>query len=497
MKKFKILPLMLIFVLMTAILPVSALAVDDPSIGATAAVLMDATSGEVYYSKNPDKSVHPASTTKMMTALLVVEAIEAGQIQKEDVVTAYSDCQYNMDSESSNANPVIEPGETMTVEQLLYCAMLASANEACNILAEYVSGSISEFVSLMNQRAQELGCTNTNFTNTNGLEDSNHYTTAYDFALIAQEAVQHSLFLQVCGTLNYTVPATNMNDSRSLVNTNNLLNPESSYYYEYAYGIKTGYFSNAGYCLVSAASYDNMDVICVVMGGQETGDQFADTVTLYDWMFKNYSHQQILGSTETIYTVDVALGTTDSTGLRAENAIYDTLPNDSDITFDYQITLYHAIEGRDLEAPVNAGDVLGEVTVIDRDGKVYGTSYLVATNTVEMSRVEYLRTQVKDLFQTPTVRRIITLLIVLLAIYVLLIFFYSLQRARHLKSLRAAKRERALRQAHNEAQWLEIPEEQEHDPDIDYFSDPDDAPDIRRDSSEADQDNYFDSFFKN
>jgi flagellar biosynthesis/type III secretory pathway M-ring protein FliF/YscJ len=146
---------------------------------------------------------------------------------------------------------------------------------------------------------------------------------------------------------------------------------------------------------------------------------------------------------------------------------------------------------------VNAGDVLGEVTVIDRDGKVYGTSYLVATNTVEMSRVEYLRTQVKDLFQTPTVRRIITLLIVLLAIYVLLIFFYSLQRARHLKSLRAAKRERALRQAHNEAQWLEIPEEQEHDPDIDYFSDPDDAPDIRRDSSEADQDNYFDSFFKN
>jgi D-alanyl-D-alanine carboxypeptidase (penicillin-binding protein 5/6) len=482
---------------MTAILPVSALAVDDPAIGATAAVLMDASTGEIYYSKNADKTVQPASTTKMMTALLVVEAIESGQIQKDDVVTAYSDCQYNMDSESSNANPAIEPGETMTVEQLLYCAMLISANEACNILGEYVSGSISGFVSLMNQRAQELGCVNTNFTNTNGLEDSNHYTTAEDFALIAQEAVQHSLLLQVCGTLNYTVPATNMNSERSLVNTNSLLNADSSYYYEYAYGIKTGYFSNAGYCLVSAATYDNMDVICVLMGGQASGDQFQDTVTLYDWMFDNYSHQQILGSVETIYTVDVALGTTDSTGLRAENAIYVTLPKDYDTSsISYQITLYHAIEGRTLEAPVNAGDVLGEVTVIDGDGNIYGTSYLVATNTVEMSRVEYLRTQIKDLFQTPIVRRIITLLIVLLAIYILLVFFYTVQRARYLKSVRAAKRDRALRQAHDETQWLDIPEEQDNDPDIDYFSDPDDAPDIRRDNSQSDQDSYFDSFFK-
>jgi D-alanyl-D-alanine carboxypeptidase (penicillin-binding protein 5/6) len=482
---------------MTALLPVSALAADDPSIGADAAVLMDASTGEIYYSKNPDTVVHPASTTKMMTALLVVEAIEAGQIQKDDVVTAYSDCQYNLDSDSSNANPAIEPGETMTVEQLLYCAMLVSANEACNILAEYVSGSISAFVSLMNQRAQELGCTNTNFTNTNGLEDSSHYTTARDFALIAQEAVQHSLFLQVCGTLNYTVPATNMNDARSLVNTNNLLNPDSSYYYEYAYGIKTGYFSNAGYCLVSAASYDNMDVICVVMGGQESGDQFGDTVTLYDWMFDNYSHQQILSSTNVIYTVDVALGTTDSTGLRAENSIYETLPKDFDTSsIGYQITLYHAVEGRTLEAPVNAGDVLGEVTVIDGDGNVYGTSYLVATNTVEMSRMEYLRTQVKDLFQTPVVRRIITLLIVLLAIYILLVFFYSVQRVRHLKSIRAAKRKRAMRQAHDETQWLEIPEEQERETSIDYFTDLDDAPDTRRSSNETEQDNYFDSFFK-
>jgi D-alanyl-D-alanine carboxypeptidase (penicillin-binding protein 5/6) len=495
MKKFKILPIVLTILIMMALLPVSALAVDDPAIGASAAVLMDASTGEVYYSKNADKTMAPASTTKMMTALLVVEAIERGDIGVNDVVTAYDDCQYNLDSDSSNANPAIEPGETMTVEQLLYCAMLASANEACNILGEYVAGSISGFVSQMNSRAQELGCQNTNFTNTNGLEDSNHYTTAYDFALIAQEAVQHQLFVQVCGTLNYTVASTNKNDARSLTNTNSLLNPDSSYYYEYAYGIKTGYFSSAGYCLVSAATYDNMDVICVVLGGQESGDQFADSLTLYDWMFDNFSHRQILGSTETIYTVDVALGTADSTGLRAENAIYVTLPKDYDASINYQVTLYHAVEGRTLEAPVNAGDVLGEVTVIDSDGTVYGTSYLVATNSVDISRVEYLKTQVKELFQTPVVRRIITLLIVLLAVYVLLVFFYSLQRVRHLKSLRAAKRERAMRQAHEETQWLEIPDQTEQEPDIDYFSDGDSEP-AQSDDSDASRDSYFDSFFK-
>ncbi len=280
MKKFKILPFILIIVLALGIFPVSAGALDDPSVSASAAVLMNADTGDILYEKNGTATVQPASTTKMMTALLVVEAIEAGDISLTDEVTAYQDCQYNLEEDSSNANPTIEPGEIMTVEDLLYCAMLQSANEACNILAEYVSGSVSSFVELMNQRAEELGCTGTHFSNANGLEASDHYTTAEDFALIAKEAVTHAMFLTVCGAASYTVSATNMAEARSLTNTNQLLVSSSDYYYEYAYGIKTGYFANAGYCLVSAANYNDMNVICVVMGSTTSNGQFADSLTL-------------------------------------------------------------------------------------------------------------------------------------------------------------------------------------------------------------------------
>ncbi len=495
MKKFKILPILLAILMFTALLPVSAMADGEPEITAKAAVLVNAETGEIYFSKNSENIVHPASTTKIMTALLVVEAIERGEISLGDEVTAGDDCQYNMDESSSHANPAIEPGETLTVEELLYCALLVSANEACNILAEHVSGSVDAFVEAMNARAQELGCVDTNFVNCNGLEHSNHYSTAQDFALIAREAVKHSRLVEVCSTLRYTVPATNVNGERELVNTNSLLNPDSDYYYEYAYGIKTGYFNNAGYCLVSAATYNDMDVVCVVLGGAESGDQFGDTLAIYDWFYETYSNREILSSTATLLTLDVELGTADSTGVRADSAVSVILPKDEDISGDvtYQVTVYDLNQDEALQAPINAGQVLGEVTVLLR-GEDCGTVYLVATSTVEMSRVEYLRSEVKELLQTPAVRRILTILIILLAIYILLVVFYYYQRVRHLRSVREAKRIRAARQAREEAQWLEFPDELE-EPDIEYFpEEPEERPRSHR--PVGDNESYFDSFYK-
>ncbi len=493
MKKFKILSVLLAIVMFATMLPVSAMAEEsEPEITANAAVLADAVTGEVYYSKNADKTVHPASTTKMLMALLVVEAVERGEISLTDEVTASENCQYNMDEYSSHADPAIVPGEVMTVEGLLYCAMLLSANEACNILAEHVSGSVDAFVAAMNARAQELGCGNTHFVNTNGLEDPNHYTTAADFAKIAQEAVKNSTLMGICGTLAYTVPATNKADARELVNTNSLLNPNSDYYYEYAYGIKTGYFTNAGYCLVSASAYDEMDVVCVVLGSAEKGDHFSDTLAIFDWFYDTYSNRQILSSTQTLMPVTVELGTEESTGVRADTAVSKILPKDYETTdLKYSVILYHEMEGRPLEAPVNAGEVLGEVTVL-LDGEECGMAYLVATTTVEMSRLEYLRSQSAELFQSPVIRRIITLLICLLGIYILLVLFYYWQRARHLRSVRRAKRARAIRQAREEAQWLDFPEVPEDDYEADYFQTDEELPQDDR----ASRDNYFDSFYK-
>ena len=495
MKKFKILSVLLIILLFAALLPTAALAVDDPQISARAAILANASTGEVYYSKNADATIQPASTTKMVTALIVAEAVDRGEISLGDVVTASDNCQYNLEPDSTNAGPAIVPGEQMTVQDLLYCAMLVSANEACNILAEHVSGSVNAFVERMNTRAQELGCSGTHFANANGLEESDHYSTAADFALLTREALQHPLVLEICGTLNYTVAATNKADARNLVNTNSLLNPDSSYYSEYAYGVKTGYFSNAGYCLVSAADKDDIDVICVVMGAAEAGGNFADSLALYNWMFSNFENKSILSTTETLMPVEVALGTEASTGVRADTVVSAILPNDYDMShIQRHAILYHERDDEELVAPVNAGQVLGEVTVVEVDDnnqviRTFGTSLLVATSTVEMSRMNYLRSQISDLFRTPAVRRIVTILIILLAVYILLVFFYTVQRVRHLRSVREAKRERAARQAAEEAQWLEFPDEEADAIHIDYFEEPDQIPES------GSRDDFFDSFF--
>ena len=518
MKKFKLLSLVLILLLSLSLLPVSALAVTEPDIGARAAIIVDADSGEVYYEKNSEMTIQPASTTKIMTALLTVEAIERGDIGLNDNVSATENSQYNIEEDSTNANPRIRPGEVMTVQDLLYCSMLVSANEACNILGEHIAGTVNGFVGMMNDRAQELGCTGTHFANANGLEDSDHYSTAADFALIAREAMTHSLFEQVCGTLKYTVSETNLNGPRELVNTNMLLNSDSEYYYQYAYGIKTGFFTNAGYCLVSAASKNDMNVICVVMGGQAMNDQFTDTITLYDWMFDNYELRQILSSAETIVTVPVRLGTSETTGVRAEDAVSVILPKDYDISkVGYQYVLYHEQNGEKLEAPINAGEVLGEITVVEMDEngnavRTFGSSLLVAASSVEMSRMDYIRSQLSELFQAETVRRIITILIVLLAAYLLLVIFYYIQRVRHLRSMRKAKKERAERLVEEEAEWLSFPEETNDEPAIDFFSEPEALEEPSPEPEEAKQpeepapravprnefadDDFFDSFFK-
>lgn len=476
MKKFKILPLMLALLLTFTLLSVSAMALSEPEIGANAAIIVDANSGEVYYEKNADRTVQPASTTKIMTALLIVEAAERGDISLSEMVEATDNCLYNLEDDSTDASPRLEIGEEMSVENLLYCVMLASANEACNVLAEHLSGSVSAFVSLMNERAAELGCTNTSFANANGLEEDGHYSSAADLALIAREAMRHPVFAQICGTYSHTIPETNMADARELENSNKLLEEGGSYYYDPAYGIKTGYFENAGYCLVSAAEKDNKDVICVVMGAQEQGDQFLDTATLLDWFFDNFEYRQILSTTETVVTVPVDLGTSDTVGCRAEDVVSVILPNDYDTSnIGYQYTLNHEANGERLEAPLDAGAVLGEITVVEVDAagnvvRSFGTSRLVAASSVDMSRMEYIRTQIKNLFQEPMVRRILTILIILLAIYVILVIFYYVQRVRHVSSVRQAKRERAIRRTEEEAQWLSIPEEKDSAPQIDYFS---------------------------
>jgi D-alanyl-D-alanine carboxypeptidase (penicillin-binding protein 5/6) len=434
----------------------AARALDYPDVGANAIVLLDMNDNQVLYSRNADAQVYPASLTKIMTVLIAAEAIETGRVGLYDTVTAQEDSSFDTVADGSTAN--IQPGEIMTLQDLLYCALLASANEACNIIAEYLDGSVQDFVAEMNSRAAELGCTHTHFVNTHGLPDENHYTTAGDMSLIAREAAESSLFMEICNTVSFTVPATNLSEMRELSNTNALLNPDSmysdKYYYEYAKGMKTGYTSDAGHCLISTASKNGVSLLAVVMGADATGEgdatvygNFADSITLYNWVFKNFSYREILKTTDQIAELPVSMGSTDSVVLRPGSSIVALLPNDEDLkSFSIETSVYSEQEDSSLQAPIPAGEVLGEVTV-SRNGVVYGTSTLVAGAAVELSRVQYMKSQLETTLHSTVVRVVFWTLILLVVIYILLVIRYRLRYARHKRQVRQARQAAAERKA--------------------------------------------------
>ncbi len=453
MKKSKILSYILIFAVISAMLmPGSAAALSDPTTNAKAIVLVDTTTGSILFSKNADEKVYPASTTKIMTALLAVEAIENGKAALTDSVTAGSDIMTGLSEDGSTAG--IVPGETMTLESLLYCTLLSSANEACNIIAEYIGGDIKTFVGMMNAKAKELGCTGTNFTNTHGLPDNNHYTTASDLAKIALEAYTHPLFMEICNTVTKTVPATNISPERTLGNTNGLINNDSElypgYYYEYAKGMKTGHTEAAGYCLVSSATKDNVSLLCVVMDAiavkkveKVEYTNFTDSVAVYNWAFQNFSYRNILDTTDMVKDVSVKLGKdADYVTVRPESAIKALMPNDEDISsFEQQVTIYSEQKGEALTAPIEAGAVLGEVS-ISRDGVVYGTSKLVACSSVDVSYSQLIKTKIGKTLKNPAVIIFLLVVLGLLGTYIFLVVRYRRSKKKYLREMEARRKAR-------------------------------------------------------
>lgn len=457
MKKNKIVSLLLLLILLPGALApraaatgMAATSVAAPDITAGSAILADMDTGAFYLEKNAESKAYPASLTKILTVLLAVEAIERGDVALKDTVTDYDDCLTGLDEDASSAE--IVPGEEMTLEDYLYCAMVASANEACNVIGEYLSGSISAFVEQMNQRAQELGCTGTHFTNTNGMPDSDHYTTALDLYRITSEAMQHELFVTLCNTATRTVPATNKSETRELQNTNGLINANSTtykgYFYDYAKGVKTGHTSEAGYCLISTAEKDGIRLMCIVLGctaktranGTTDFGSFSDTINLYDWVFDNYAVRDIVAAGELICETPVALGRErDSVTVSAGGGVSAVLPNDVDLSsFTRTVTLYSEQNGEELKAPLAAGDVLGELT-ISKDGVTYGTVPLVAAVDVELSRGEFLRASVAAFFRNPIVIVVTLLLLAAVVAYFVTILRYAKRRREAQRAAAAAR----------------------------------------------------------
>ncbi len=261
-----------------------------------AALVANAATGKLIYTQGALDKLEPASTTKIMTALLTVEAIEAGQISLDTQVAVSATALSSLPSDASHVSPRLQAGEIMTVDQLLTAVMVSSDCYACNVLAELIAGSITNFVTMMNTRAAQIGCVNTNFTNPSGYPDTNMYTNAYSLYLITATAIAHPIFNQYFNIASTTLAATNMSAARALVNTNSLIIPGSAYYNSSVIGGKTGTANRAGQCLVSVAQQDGKTVICVVLGaknrtmydGSTVSMRYYETNRLLELGFNNY-----------------------------------------------------------------------------------------------------------------------------------------------------------------------------------------------------------------
>ena len=275
--------------------PVNAAIGQTLDIKAKSAVLMEPNTGKVLYESNSDEKLPPASITKIMSLLLVMEAIDRGDISLETVVTS-SEHACSM----GGSQIWLEPGETMTVNDLLKAAVIASANDACVALGETVAGSEEGFVALMNERANELGMTNTHFVNCTGLDAEGHLTTAYDVAVMSSALIKHDLIKDYS-----TVWMDSLRDGKSeLVNTNKLVR-----FYEGTTGLKTGTTSTAKYCLSATAERNGLELVAVVMAGETSNDRFSGAKKLLDYGFANYNYSSIDAGLENNTVLDVIKGT--------------------------------------------------------------------------------------------------------------------------------------------------------------------------------------------
>ncbi len=364
--------LLILFLTITLTLgafPLPAYAAPDwPSniaIQADGGIVIDADSGAVLFGKNLHETYYPASITKVLTALIVIE-----QCSLDEEVTFSHDAVYNVEAGSSNAG--LDEGDVLTVKDCLYALLLQSANEAANALAEHVSGSREAFAELMNQKAAELGCQDSHFANPSGLNDENHYTSAYDMALICQAAIRNSTFLEIDGTKTYKLPPTKRNpDGLTLYAHHAMLLSSRSEYYEGVFGGKTGYTSLAGNTLVTFAEKSGMTLITVVLNGRQT--HYSDTKAMLDFGFSNFHTAKIadLDSQFSSLSNDLTiqgLPAGDLSKLSPEDGMI-TLPLSSSISDTVRTVTYEL----DSRAPENA---VAQVRYTYND-RLVGSAYLL------------------------------------------------------------------------------------------------------------------------
>lgn len=342
-------------VILLASLFVPRTAMAAPELNAQAAVLIEQSSGKVLWGKNQNLRMYPASTTKIMTAMLALE-----KLKMTDKITLPDDF-VNV----GETGLALRAGTTQTAEEMLMAMMLYSANDAAQAVAIGTAGSVDAFVELMNQRVADMGLTGTHFANPHGLHNENHYTTAYDLGTIARAALDNDEFRRIINTKSYTVKRLNGEEDYQVYNRNDLLSQ-----YDKADGVKTGYTRQAGNCFVGSATKDGMQLIAVVLN---SSDIYSDAKALLNWGFDNFSPTLILEANSLMGSVAVLNGGRDEVAVLAEKPLYYIGKNGDVPSFTETLDLPSSVN-----APIHRGEVVGTVSYANASGEVYSTNLLAA-----------------------------------------------------------------------------------------------------------------------
>ena len=408
-KKIICITVCVIIILSSYTLSASALIPTNFDIDAEGAMLVNTDTGNIVYSKNVDKRLYPASLTKLMTALILFENTK--DIDNEIITVSEYAIKSLQGTDSSVGG--LKIGEKLTVRQMLYVLLLSSANDGANAIAEYVSGDVNTFVELMNNKAKELGMINTKYKNAHGLHDPEHYTTVSDMYILTKAFLSVDLLKEISFTTKYKLEATNLSSARNFKTTNFLLlnNGQKctadkykgeAYYYKYAKGLKTGYTDNAGRCLISTASKNGYNYLCIIMNspvydskGNKIRLEFGDTKKLYEWAFNELEYKTVLDSGNVIFEVPVELSwDTDYVSAYPSKTISAIIPKIADTsTITTKVHLYKD----SYDAPIKKGDVLGECDIIYAD-EILETVTIVASQNIERSTIMYIARGVKNFF---------------------------------------------------------------------------------------------------
>ncbi len=362
----KLISIILCAAVLAASLCVFAAAEELPvEVRAKAAVLMDATTGKILMKKNENEQLYPASVTKIMSLLLVMEAIDNNKIRLTDIVTTSP-----VAASKGGSQIWLKEGETMSVDELLRATAVYSANDACTALGEYIAGSDEGFVIMMNERAEQLGMRNTNFVNCTGLDDDteNHLTTAYDIALMSRELMKHELITEYT-----TIWMDSLRDGKTeLVNTNKLIR-----FYNGATGLKTGTTNKAGCCISATATRDGTSLIAVVMGSDNSTDRFESAKAMLNWGFANYTTVTPQIDKSLITDVNVLMGEERILTPQISSVTSMLIPKGRENDIEQRVELAASVE-----APVESGQTLGKV-IVSLDSEVLGSYNLTAPHYVD------------------------------------------------------------------------------------------------------------------